>query len=107
MLPAIISGWPSNRSRAAEHPLRPPFLLLVKRLMTPAAHRHRFGFTLIELLVTVAIIAILASLLLGALSQAKVKTHNVICMGNLRQQALGFKMAVDSDGGRFSRGYEL
>jgi prepilin-type N-terminal cleavage/methylation domain-containing protein/prepilin-type processing-associated H-X9-DG protein len=76
-------------------------------LMTPADRHHRIGFTLIELLVTVAIIAILASLLLGALSQAKAKAHNVICMGNLRQQALGFKTAVDTDDGRLKSTYDF
>src|SRR4051812_746859 len=70
--------------------------------MIPAAHRHRFGFTLIELLVTVAIIAILASLLLGALSQAKAKAHTIACIGNLRQNCIGFKSAVDSDSGRLA-----
>ena len=71
----------------------------VQRISRKSQRANAIGFTLIELLVVFAVIALLAAILLPALSKASERTRGIFCLSNTRQLAIGWQLYADDHDG--------
>ena len=65
-------------------------------------HPPLCGFTLIELLVVISIIALLVSILLPALNQARFQAKRIYCFGNVKSQHMSHMMYASDNDGKFA-----
>src|SRR5690349_18731388 len=70
------------------------------------ASSHR-GFTLVELLVVIGIIALLISILLPALQQARESANSTACLSNLRQIGMAMQIYATENKGRWLPAYQM